>query len=200
MIKAIIFDLDGVLVDATEIHYEALNKALGLFGHTITREEHETVYNGLPTKEKLKKLFVPDGLKPFIAEMKKKYTDELMNTRLRPDYQKLILLMELRGSYTLACCSNAIKTSVVNMLDRVHLLGFFEPRLLLGNDEGLAPKPDPAMYHYLIGILGFQPEEVVIVEDSPHGIAAAKASGARVIEVRGYQDVHTGLFIKEGLL
>jgi beta-phosphoglucomutase-like phosphatase (HAD superfamily) len=55
-IKAIIFDLDGVLVDATEWHYEALNRALGLFGYTIARYEHLTTYNGLPTRKKLEML------------------------------------------------------------------------------------------------------------------------------------------------
>ena len=39
-IKAILFDMDGVLIDAKEWHYEALNQALGLFGYTITRAEH----------------------------------------------------------------------------------------------------------------------------------------------------------------
>ena len=53
MIKVIIFDLDGVLVDARELHYEALNRALDLYGCTITRDEHLSTYDGLPTKKKL---------------------------------------------------------------------------------------------------------------------------------------------------
>ena len=65
-IKAVIFDLDGVLVDATEWHYEALNRALGLFGYNIARYEHLTTYNGLPTRKKLEMLSVeknfPRGL------------------------------------------------------------------------------------------------------------------------------------------
>ena len=50
-IKAVIFDLDGVLVDAREIHYEALNKALAKFNYTITREEHLSTFDGFPTKK-----------------------------------------------------------------------------------------------------------------------------------------------------
>ena len=49
MIKAVIFDLDGVLIDATEWHYEALNDALKLFGFEISREDHTGFYNVLPT-------------------------------------------------------------------------------------------------------------------------------------------------------
>ena len=52
MIKAIIFDLDGVLVDARELHYEALNRALTKYDCTITRDEHLSTYDGLPTREK----------------------------------------------------------------------------------------------------------------------------------------------------
>ena len=50
-ISCVLFDLDGVLVDATEWHYEALNRALRLFGFDITRYEHLSSYNGLPTRQ-----------------------------------------------------------------------------------------------------------------------------------------------------
>lgn len=49
-VEAILFDLDGVLIDATEWHYEVLNRALGHFGFEIIRYEHLTTYNGLPTR------------------------------------------------------------------------------------------------------------------------------------------------------
>ena len=55
-IKAVIFDLDGVLVEAKEWHYLALNKALKHFGFKIDRIEHLTTYDGLPTKVKLNRL------------------------------------------------------------------------------------------------------------------------------------------------
>ena len=53
-ISVVLFDLDGVLVDATEWHYEALNRALRLFGFDISRYEHLSAYNGLPTRKKLR--------------------------------------------------------------------------------------------------------------------------------------------------
>ena len=54
MIKAILFDMDGVLIDAKEWHYEAFNKAINLFGLQISRYDHLRTFDGLPTKEKLK--------------------------------------------------------------------------------------------------------------------------------------------------
>ena len=61
MIKAIIFDMDGVLIDAKEWHYEALNNALQLFGYKISREDHLATFDGLPTREKLRLLTEQDG-------------------------------------------------------------------------------------------------------------------------------------------
>ena len=62
-IKAVLFDMDGVLIDAKDWHYEALNKALGLFGIEISRYDHLATFDGLPTKVKLqmlsKKYYLP---------------------------------------------------------------------------------------------------------------------------------------------
>ena len=55
-IKAVLFDMDGVLIDAKDWHYEALNKALGLFGMEINRYDHLNTFDGLPTKVKLQML------------------------------------------------------------------------------------------------------------------------------------------------
>ena len=63
MIKLVIFDLDGVLIDSKEYHYEALNLALG-DKYKISREEHIRDYDGLPTSEKLKILSDRKGLSP----------------------------------------------------------------------------------------------------------------------------------------
>ena len=77
-IKAILFDMDGVLIDAKEWHYEALNKALSHFGFLINRDAHLTTYDGLPTKNKLEKLSeaqgLPKGLHEHINKLKQKYT------------------------------------------------------------------------------------------------------------------------------
>ena len=77
-IKAILFDMDGVLIDAKDWHYEALNKALGLFGLGISRYDHLHSFDGLPTRVKLKMLseqyYLPEKLHPFINQVKQLYT------------------------------------------------------------------------------------------------------------------------------
>jgi HAD superfamily hydrolase (TIGR01509 family) len=203
MIKAIIFDLDGVLIDATEWHYEALNKALGLFGYTIGRGDHNEIYNGLPTNEKLKimteKQGLPRGLHEIIKSMKRKYTDEIVSQKCRPDHKKQLMLNHLKNKgYKLACCSNAQKYSVMNILIKSEIDHFFDE--IIGNDEGFKPKPAPDIYLATFAKLNVLPEETIVIEDAPYGIEAAKASGAQVIAVRGHEDVTISLFINFNLI
>lgn len=202
-IKAIIFDMDGVLIDATEIHYEALNKALGIFGYSINRDDHIRVYNGLPTSKKLimmsKDRGLPENLHSTIRSLKKKFTSEMVETMVRPAHDKHIMLNELKvAGYKLAVCSNAISSSVEQMLECAGIIDFFD--FVVGNDTGLPPKPAPDIYIAAFKELGIKPEDAVIVEDAPHGREAAHASGANVIEVDGYKDVNAKLFINKGLL
>jgi beta-phosphoglucomutase len=193
MIKAVIFDLDGVLVDATEWHYEALNNALHIFGYEITREEHMTTYNGLPTRKKLEMLTaqkgLPSTLHGFINDMKQQYTVRAIEARCAPYFDKLLMASRLKkNGYRLAVCSNAIRKSVVLMLEKSDLLKYME--LILSNEDVKKPKPDPEIYLNAFKALGISPKEAVIVEDAPHGIAAAKASGAFVCEVSGFGEVN----------
>lgn len=203
MIKAIVFDLDGVLVDATDWHYEALNDALKLFGYEVSLEEHSNTYNGLPTAEKLKlmseKKGLPVGLHEIIKIMKRKLTDEKVRQLCNPSHEKQIMLTNLkRKGYKLACCSNAQKYSVLNMLQNARINHFFD--LILGNDEGYKPKPEPDIYLATFKQLRVIPNNALIIEDASHGIEAAKRSGAKVIAVRGYEDVNLSLFLDLNLI
>lgn len=203
MIKTIIFDLDGVLIDATEWHYEALNDALKIFGYEISRDEHLTTFNGLPTQEKLKMMSetkgLPTGLHEIIKIMKRRFTDERVSQLCNPTHEKQILLASLKKKgYKLACCSNAQKYSVVNMLKRAGIDRYFD--LIVGNDEGFKPKPNPDIYLSAFKTLKVSPDETIIVEDAVHGIEAAKRSGAKVIAVRGFEDVNLSLFLDLNLI
>lgn len=195
--KAIIFDLDGVLVNMPVGHYEALNKALGLFGVRINEDEHYSYFNGLPTKKKLEALEqqerLPTGLRDFINDVKQKYTKEVIPRHCTPDYSKIILLRHLKEQgYKLGCCSNSTKETLHLMLRSAQLFDFFD--IIIGNDEVTNPKPNPEIYETAFKKLCVLPEECIIVEDSPHGIASGKASGATVFEVRDVDDVTLSLF------
>ena len=121
MYKAILFDLDGVLVNMPDGHYEALNKALKLFGVEIGRDEHAEYFNGLPTRKKLEELErqgrLPTGLREFVNEVKQTHTKQVIPKYCAPDYSKIILLNHLKTrGLKLACCSNSIKETLHLML------------------------------------------------------------------------------------
>ena len=189
MIKAVLFDLDGVLVDATEWHYEALNKALNFFGYIISRTEHLEIYNGLPTDEKLKILSerkaLPQSLYKEIKVLKNQYTFETVREKCIPDEGKYLLLSYLKSQgYILACCSNAQQSFVEITLKLSNIDHFFS--YIIGSNENLKPKPAPDIYLHTFKKIHVLPHEVIIFEDSPHGIKAAEASGARVVVVPNF--------------
>jgi beta-phosphoglucomutase-like phosphatase (HAD superfamily) len=193
MIRAIVFDLDGVLIDAKEWHYEALNRALRLFGAEISRTEHLTTFDGLPTKRKLELLstteHLPSELHGFINELKQIYTMELINVCCKPIFIHEMALSTLKSrGLKLAVASNSIRPSVEAMLGRARLTKYLD--LMLSNQDVLRPKPDPEIYSLAMKRLDVSPNETLIVEDNEHGIRAARASGAHVLVVKTVNDVN----------
>ncbi len=192
-IKAVIFDMDGVLIDAKDWHYEALNKALGLFGMEISRYDHLVTYDGLPTMKKLEMLSVdrglPRALHSFINDLKQQYTLEITHSRCNPVfYHEYALSMLKKAGYRLAVCSNSVKDSIETMLKRANLLQYIE--FCISNQDVKKPKPDPEMYVKAIKKLGLSPKECLVVEDNEKGIKAALASSAYLLEVESVQDVN----------
>ena len=191
-IAAVLFDMDGVLVDAREWHYEALNAALGPFGMSVARDEHLAVYDGLPTRKKLEILSksrgLPTGLHDFLNTLKQKHTSGMIGQLCGPTFHHRFALSRLRtDGYRMAMCSNSVRTTVETMAKLALIDRYFD--FLLSNEDVSKPKPDPEMYAAAIERIGATPERTLIVEDNQHGIAAAEASGAHVMQVGGPQDV-----------
>ncbi len=195
-IRAVVFDMDGVLVDAREWHYQALNRALGLFGFAISRYDHLTSYDGLPTREKLKRLTVEQGLPQelhrLVASAKQLYTRQIIALECKPQFDKEFMFSRLASrGYSIAVASNAVRESVELMLDRSRLLEYLV--FFLSNEDVKRPKPDPEIYRVAIERLGMAPEEVLVVEDNQYGVMAAEQSGAHLIRVAGVEQVNLGL-------
>lgn len=192
-IKSVIFDMDGVLIDAKDWHYEALNKALELFGFSISRYDHLTTYDGLPTKKKLEMLSLeselPTELHAFINEMKQKYTMEMVYTQCRPQFihQYALSVLKSRG-YSLAVASNSVRETVNIMMEKSSLIKYLDE--IVSASDVVNPKPHPEIYLVTMEKLGCLPEECLIIEDNQNGIKAARASGAHVLEVRDIYDVN----------
>lgn len=192
-IKAVIFDMDGVLIDAKEWHYESLNKALGLFGSEISRYDHLVTFDGLPTRKKLEMLSIengfPIGLHSFVNEIKQQYTFEMIYAKCKPVFQHQYALSKLKSEgYALAVCSNSVKKSIELMMEKSGLLEFLN--FFLSNEDVVKSKPDPEMYINAISRLDLKPSECLILEDNDNGMKAALASGAHLLIVDSTVDVN----------
>ena len=194
-IKAVLFDMDGVLVEAKEWHYEALNRALDLFGMAISRVDHETTFDGLPTSRKLEMLSVERGLPRelhgFLNEMKQRYTTEMVHTLCKPRFTQERALSTLKSmGYKMSVCSNSIRSTVQLMMDKASLSQYLD--VMVSNEDVAKPKPDPEMYRKAMAHFGLSPDECLIVEDNENGIKAAKASGGHLLVVQDVSQTSIG--------
>lgn len=186
-IKAILFDMDGVLVDARDWHYEALNFALKNFGVEINEFDHEAVFDGLPTKAKLEMLSkqgkLPKGLHGIIGELKQQRTRKLIELNCKPIYDIEFIFYKLKiNGYKIGLCSNSIRKTIIRMMELSKLINYFE--IILSNEDVKNSKPNPEIYINAMSKLEILPEETLIVEDNENGIKAAKASGAHLLKVK----------------
>ncbi|MGI5105996.1 HAD family phosphatase [Treponema socranskii] len=192
-IKAILFDMDGVLIDAKDWHYEALNKALDLFGYTIQRYEHLTSFDGLPTSVKLEKLSVekglPRSLHKFINEMKQRYTMTEIHNKCHPVFIHEYALSRLKSEgYKIAVCSNSIRKTIETMMDYANLTQYLDE--IFSNEDVVKSKPDPEIYITAMKRFGLKPEECLICEDNENGIKAAELSGGNLLKIKTTADVN----------
>ena len=190
MIKLIIFDLDGVLVEAKQIHYEALNEALGE-KYAISWNEHLSIYDGLKTNQKLEMLTERKGL-PLekhldIWDKKQQLTLEALSS-LKPNsiIKETINKLSQEG-YKIACCSNSIRKSVLTMLSKLDLIEYMD--LILSNEDVTNSKPHPEIYWKAISMMKCLPEETLIIEDSPYGLLAASRSKSNIMRVGSPKDI-----------
>lgn len=191
-IKAILFDMDGVLIDAKEWHYESLNRALDLFGMPISRYDHLTTFDGLPTKKKLEMLsaegYLPKQIHSFLNEMKQQYTMDLVHTQCKPTFIHQYALSKLKDQgFRIAVCSNSIRNTIEQMMDRAMLTPYID--LIVSNQDVSKGKPDPEMYLKAMSFFGLHHSECLIVEDNENGIKAAKAAQGHLLVVEDVHDV-----------
>lgn len=195
-IKAVLFDMDGVLIDAQEWHYEALNEVLSIFGFTITREMHEDRYDGLSTSRKLEMLSTEVGLPKHIHGMinrvKQDRTLRIAAQKCFPNMAHQVLISKLKkNGIKVGVVTNSIRQTSEFMLTYAGIFELLD--ILITNQDVTEAKPDPSCYLLAMDKLGVSPEQTIIIEDSPYGIAAGKASGAEVIQVKSVQDVNLDL-------
>lgn len=191
-IEAVVFDMDGVLIDAKEWHYEALNRALEYFGYTISRADHLTTFDGLPTRKKLEMLTeergLPRGLHGFLSDLKQQYTVDQVQLKCKPMFVHEYALSNLKArGYKLGLGSNSIRSTVEMMMGKSNLSRYLD--VTISNEDVEKAKPHPDIYLNAAAALGVAPGNCLVVEDNPNGIKAAEAAGCPLLVVNSVLDV-----------
>jgi HAD superfamily hydrolase (TIGR01509 family) len=188
--KLIIFDLDGVLVEAKNIHFDALNEALGE-KYSISWSEHLSTYDGLKTNQKLEMLTERKGLP---TELHKEVWDKKQHLtlqklkELQPSNQLIVCMEAIVGQgYKIAVCSNSIRKTVLTVLSKLGIMEYMD--LIISNEDVKNSKPHPEMYWKAISMMSVLPEETLIVEDSPYGLLAASRAKAHILRVKNPYEV-----------
>lgn len=176
MVKAIITDFDGTLVDTFEANLRAYQKAFQEVGLNLTAERYRECF-GYRYDRFMQEMGVTDKtIADSIKELKTKYYPEYFEY-LKPNIALINLIAGIKkmGGKT-AIASTARKENLMNAVNFLGIAQYFD--LILAGVDVKKGKPDPEIYLKSMAALGVTPDETFIFEDSQVGIDAAKASGA----------------------
>lgn len=185
--------MDGVLIDARQWHFEALNEALSVFGIKISDDDHELKFDGLPTKQKLAILvqdgMLPEPLQKTVELIKQERTMRAAARLCFPRIENLLMLAALKQrGFKLAVATNSIRKTAEGFLAYAGILEFFD--VVLSNEDVRKPKPAPDIYMSASASLGLTPGECLVIEDNHYGITAARAAGCKVAVLSNPDDLN----------
>ncbi len=193
-LKALVFDFDGIITDTEPVHMEAWQSVLEPLGVSIDEEEFKTQYVGLNDRDFLTAVaknhqhHFDEGEKHDLIELKSAATIELLQKEipLLPGVREFI--EGAKGSRMMAICSGANRGEIEFILRHLGWTDTFDP--IIASESVERGKPDPEGYIRAVEGLNEKSgsvvlaEEALAIEDSPKGIAAAKAAGLKCLAVR----------------
>lgn len=184
MIKGVIFDMDGVLVNNMAVHFEAFAAMAERYNLTAEESVDFTHLNGRGNDDIIGALFPPHiiaekGVEALAAEKEALYR-EIYAPKIAPVAGLRELLAEICGA-GLRCAvgSSGPKLNVDFVLDKCAIEPYFDVRI--SGDMVTRCKPDPEIFLTAASRLGIAPEDCLVFEDAKAGITAAKAAGMKVI-------------------
>jgi len=187
VMRAIIFDFDGVIVDSEPMHEAALLAASRELGMGFTHAQYMT-YIGLDDRETFERVARDNGRAlagedlERLAAVKWEQVQVLIARGEAPSYPGVLeLISTVAERCPLAICSGARRREVLAILKRLELARVFG--VVVTADDVAKAKPDPALYRLAASRLAVAPQRCVAIEDTPRGMASAIQAGCRVVGV-----------------
>ena len=182
MIKAVIFDMDGVIVDSEPINYEVIRITFEKAGVKISKKEfiEEWIVKGTGSREAIKRHNIKMSFEDLQKIKKKIYLDILKRkVKLKPNAKRTII--NLHKKYKLALASQGHRYNVDIIVKKFKLRKFFQA--IIGKQNVNKGKPNPEIFLKASKELKVKPEECLVIEDTEKGIIAAKRAGMVCIAV-----------------
>jgi len=191
MLKAVIFDMDGVIIDSEPMHNKAYHDMFNDVGIEVSKEFYES-FTGQSTINICKRLCDHFNLKESpetLVAIKRKHYKHFFYTN--SDLGLIDGVMKLIKDYhnnglTLVLASSAAMTSIDQIFDRFDLNRYFKDKLSGGDLK--QSKPHPEIFINAAKATGFTKEECIVIEDSTNGVKAAKAAGIFCV---GFDSFHS---------
>ncbi|RYH74458.1 HAD family phosphatase [Flavobacteriaceae bacterium 144Ye] len=191
MLKAVLFDMDGVIVDTEPLHYKAYHSMFSDFGLNVTTEHYES-FTGQSTKNVCKALCTHFGLDKDSVDLeltKRKHFNSLFDTD--DSLQLLDGVYELIKDYhdneiTLVLASSASRSTINKVFDKFDLNKYFKAKI--SGAELKASKPHPEIFLRAAELSGHDKKNCIVIEDSTNGILAANAADIFCV---GYDSKHS---------
>jgi len=199
--KLCVWDLDGVLIESRELHYESLNEALRRCDpkYVISKEEHLSLYDGLNTTKKLDMLTSRKGLPKSehdnIWRNKQIATFDFVKKFSRDERAIRVFKTLRERGWKIAVCSNSIRETVKLSLISIGVIEYVD--YFVSNEDVKRTKPYPEMYWKAMTALDALPKNTIIIEDSHIGRQGAIDSGAHLLAVENSHDWDYEKIMKE---
>jgi HAD superfamily hydrolase (TIGR01509 family) len=181
--RLLIFDFDGTIVDSSPLHARAFNEAFAADGVPV---DYATIA-GLTTDTAVDQVARAAGLeldrekRAFIIADKRARALRLIEAELEPIPGSIEFLQRARDLFPLALCTSGSRPTIERALERVGLVGVFEPVITAGDVR--QGKPHPEGFLKAAALHGVAPADALVFEDAPSGLAAARAAGMETVHV-----------------
>ena len=190
MIKAVIFDLDGVMVDSERVHIEAEKQTMLKYGVRISSEELRR-YTGTTARfmftELVEKYKLNTTFEKIFSE-KEEILFKLMEKNVQPTKGIIELLEKLkRENIKLAIASSSHKRLITYVLEKLNIVDLFDS--IVSSEDVIYGKPNPEIFLRAANELNVNPVECSVIEDSKLGVEAAKSAGMKCV---GYRNPDSG--------
>ena len=191
-LKAVIFDMDGVILDSEPIYYQIETKFFGNLGISISDEEYHT-FVGLSMMEMCRRIKNNHNLKEEIETLVKSNNEVVFqhfsnseNLQSTPFLEQFMQNL-LENNIKLAVASSSSKKLIEVILEKLILKKYF--KICVSGNEVKNGKPAPDVFLYTANLMNVNPEECLVIEDSTNGVKAAKSAEMMCV---GFQNSNSG--------